>query len=142
MSAKMRHGGFSLIEVMVAILILGVAIVGLTHGITTALASGKQSEFQTQAAMLAAGQIETLRADGQLVDGDETGDFGDDFPLFQWKQTIAPGGVEGLHEVTVTVENAKTGQSVYDLTTMLFEVPDETGSKKDKAARKGEAKSE
>src|SRR5882762_5584731 len=58
-----RNGGFSLVEVMCAILILGIGLVGLTQGITAALQSSKESELQTTAALLAAGQIETLRAD-------------------------------------------------------------------------------
>ena len=47
--------GFSLVEVMVAVLILGVALAGLTEGITTALSSNKESELQTTAALIAAG---------------------------------------------------------------------------------------
>ena len=144
MTIRRRNAGFSLIEVMVAILILGIAVVGLTQGLTTALASGKESEVQTQAAMLAAGQIETLRTDGMLEDGDDDGDFGDDFPNFQWKQTIKPAGVEGLHEVKVTVENANTGKAIYELTTLLFEAPldsdSATTSKEDAKKKKEKAK--
>jgi prepilin-type N-terminal cleavage/methylation domain-containing protein len=44
MSARRHNGGFSLIEVMCAILIMGVALVALTHGMTTALGSTKDSE--------------------------------------------------------------------------------------------------
>ena len=40
MNSSRHNAGFSLMEVMCAILILGVAIVGLTTGITTALSSG------------------------------------------------------------------------------------------------------
>ena len=64
------QAGFSLIEVIVAILILGVALVALTDGVTSALTSSKASELQTTAAMLAAGQIETLRATGDYPDGE------------------------------------------------------------------------
>ena len=39
---------------MCAILVLGVAIVGLTEGVTTALRSAKDGEIQTTAALLAA----------------------------------------------------------------------------------------
>jgi len=39
--------GFSLIEVMVAIFDPGIALAGLTTGITTALGSSKESELQT-----------------------------------------------------------------------------------------------
>jgi len=49
--------GFSLVEVMVAVMILGVALVGLTQGITTALSSTKESELQTAAALIAAGRL-------------------------------------------------------------------------------------
>ncbi|HUD83105.1 MAG TPA: hypothetical protein VMQ67_06360, partial [Candidatus Saccharimonadales bacterium] len=65
---------------MVAILILGVALAGLTRGITTALASNKDSELQTVAALAAAAQIETIRADATWSDGVTDGDCGDDLP--------------------------------------------------------------
>jgi len=54
--------GFSLIETMLAILILGTGLVGLTHGITAALRASKESELQTKAALFAAGQIEDARS--------------------------------------------------------------------------------
>ena len=60
MNARPQTGGFSLIEVLCAILIMGVALVALTRGITTALASTKDSEVETIVVELAAGQMETL----------------------------------------------------------------------------------
>jgi type IV pilus modification protein PilV len=146
---SMRHGGgFSLIEVMVAILILGVALVGLTGGLTTALRSSKDSEVQTVAAMFASGQIESIRADGFVDDGETQGDCGDELPMYQWKQSITPGTVDGLHEVKVTVENSQSGEMIYELQTMLFDQPqdssaDDAGKKKDttKSKKKGGRKS-
>src|SRR5207253_6136217 len=61
---KGSASGFSLVEVMIAILILGIALAGMVHGLTTALASSKESELQTNAALLAAAQVESLRAEG------------------------------------------------------------------------------
>jgi len=90
MSARRYNGGFSLIEVMCAILIMGVALVALTRGMTTALGSSKDSEVQTTVVGLAAGQIETLRAGGVLTDDTTEGDFGDSFPKYRWEQTVAP----------------------------------------------------
>jgi prepilin-type N-terminal cleavage/methylation domain-containing protein len=121
MSARRHNGGFSLIEVMCAILIMGVALVALTHGMTTALASTKDSEVQTTAVALAAGQIETLRAGGVLADGTTEGDFGDSFPRYRWEQTVFPGEVDGLHQVEVLVKDAKSEATVYRLTTLLFD---------------------
>ena len=115
---------------MCAILILGTAMVGLTMGITTALSSSKESELQTTAALLAAGQIELLRADGILTDGVEEGDFGGDFSLYRWKQSISSTGIDGLHEVQLTVENFKSGKAIYELRTLLFDPPSDLTSVK------------
>ena len=121
MSASRHNGGFSLIEVMCAILIMGVALVALTHGMTTALGSTKDSEVQTTVVGLAAGQIETLRAGGVLTDDTTEGDFGDSFPRYRWEQTVSAGEVDGLHQVEVVVKDAKSGATLYKLTTLLFD---------------------
>jgi len=127
-SATRSAGGFSLIEVLCAILILGVGIAGLTHGLNTALSSSKESELQTTAALLAAGRIETLRADGFVVDGVEEGDAGDNLPLYHWQQTITRSDIEGLHQVTVLIEEPKTGKAIYELRTLLFDPPSSLGA--------------
>ena len=130
-----RIAGFSLIEVMCAILILGIALVGLTQGITTALGSSKEAEVQTAAAMIAAGQIEILRAELDLIDGVTEGDGPSGLSQYHWKQTVSPAGLEGLHDVNVMVENSKTGKEIFDLRTLLFQAPsslptDDSGRKK------------
>jgi prepilin-type N-terminal cleavage/methylation domain-containing protein len=126
MTTPARNAGFSLLEVTCAIVILGVALVGLTQGITTALSSNKESEIQTAAAWVAAGQIETVRAEGSLRDGVEEGGGSGDVPGYRWKRTISPTGIEGLHEVQVSVENAKSGKPVFELRTLLFEPPEDS----------------
>jgi prepilin-type N-terminal cleavage/methylation domain-containing protein len=137
-----RPSAFSLVEVLCAILILGVALAGLTQGLTTALSSHKDSELQTTAALLAASQIEMLRAEGGLTDGAETeGECGAGFSLYHWRQSINPAGLDGLHEVTVTIEHAKTKKPIYELQTLLFEAPDsltteEPANKKSPGARR------
>ena len=121
-----RRLGFSLIEVICAISILAIAVVGLTEGITLALQSNKDSELQSTAALYAAGLIETLRAEGDFEDGDQDGDCGDDLPLYRWKESIKKAGIDGLHEVKVVIENAKSGKTIYELETLLFQAPDDT----------------
>src|SRR6201999_4437806 len=74
--SKNRASAFSLIEVIVAVAILSIAVVGLAHGISTALGSSKEAEWQTTACMYAAGLIENLRAEGGLIDGQTEGDCG------------------------------------------------------------------
>ena len=76
MKASGSNAGFSLVEVMVAIVILGVAVVGLTRGLTTALGASKDAERQTAAALFASGKIELIRTMGLPADGETTGDCG------------------------------------------------------------------
>ncbi|HVV72930.1 MAG TPA: prepilin-type N-terminal cleavage/methylation domain-containing protein [Verrucomicrobiae bacterium] len=123
-----ERGGFSLLEIIIAIAVLSVAVVGLTEGISLALQSNKDSERESTAALYAAGVIETLRAEGDFEDGETEGDCGTNLALYRWKQSITSAGLDGLHQVTVTVENAKTGKSIYELQTLLFEAPYDTGS--------------
>jgi prepilin-type N-terminal cleavage/methylation domain-containing protein len=115
--------GFSLVEVLCAVLILGIAVVGLTQGLTTALGSNKEAEIQSAAALLAAGQIEILRADGYLVDGETDGEGEGKLSAYKWRQTVSETRIEGLYEVTVVVEQASNGQEIYELKTLLFDPP-------------------
>lgn len=126
MTPQRSNSGFSLLEVMCAILILGVALTGLTEGITVALASCKESELQTTAAHLAAAQIEQLRADKILSIGETEGECGSAMPLYSWRQTITSSDIDGLHEVTVAILESKTSKLIYELKTMLFD-PDYAG---------------
>lgn len=118
-----RVAAFSLVEVMCAIAILAVGLVGLTTGISTAVRSTKDSEIQTRAALFAAGQIETLRAEGYYTDGTTEGECGEAVPSCQWRQTLSAAGLEGLHEVVVAIEHTRSGKVLYELRTFLFEAP-------------------
>ena len=132
-----HHAGFSLIEVMVAILILAIALTGLMQGITMALASSKESELQTTAALFAAGQIELLRAEKDLMDGTDNGDCGATLPLYRWKETVSPSDIDGLHDVDVVVENSQTSAEIYELKTLLFEIPSDSSDKSKSSKAKG-----
>ncbi len=133
--ANLRYvAAFSLIEVMVAILILGIALVGLTQGITTALGSSKESELQTTAMLFAQGKIEELRA-SKLTVGEDEGDCGAGLDLYRWKQNVTTTDLDGLHDVKVVVENARTGLAICELQTLIFEVPVSREAAKSKDAK-------
>ena len=104
-------------------LVLGVGIAGLTHGLTTALSSSKESELQTTAALIAAGRIETLRAEDYITDGLEEGDGEQGLADYHWQQRISRTEIEGLHDVNVAVQHGKSDQPIYDLRTLLFDPP-------------------
>jgi len=128
MKTTLTELGFSLVEVIFAISVLAVAVVGLTEGITLALQSNKESELQSTAALYAAGLIETLRAEGGVTDGDEDGDCGEGLALYRWKESVTAAGIDGLHHVKVVIENAKTEKTIYELEYLLFEAPDDVST--------------
>ena len=117
-----RRNGFSLIEVMVAVFILAVAVVGLTRGLTTALSSSKEAELYSMAVQLAESRIEFLRADGPFHDGESEGTSAG----YTWKQSITTSGTPGLHEVKVDIEPPSGGKSIYTLQTFLFQAPSDS----------------
>ena len=133
--------GFSLVEVLCALTVLGVAVVGITEGITLSLRMVKEAEYQSVAALLASGRMEIIRADGYFTEGEEEGDFGDDFPLYAWRQSIVAASTPGLYEVTVTVELAASGKQLLELKTLLFKAQSSaygsTGSLGANASRRG-----
>jgi hypothetical protein len=103
--------------------VLGVGMVGLTHGLTTAISSSRESELQTTAALLAEGRMETLRAEGYITDGLEEGDGEQGFKEYHWQQQITRTDLEGLHEVKIVIQHGKSSQPIYELRTLLFDPP-------------------
>jgi len=118
-----RTAAFSLVEVVCAIAILGIGLLGLTQGITASLKASKDSEMQTAAALIAAGQIESFRADGFVLEGETEGQCQEGLDLYQWRQSVTKADLDGLYEVTVVVENSNSGQAIYELKTLLFDPP-------------------
>jgi prepilin-type N-terminal cleavage/methylation domain-containing protein len=133
---KRHSAAFSLIEVMCAILVLGVSLVALTQGIGSALRSTKESEIQTAAALFAAGRIELMRADGFVIDGELDGDGDGALSNCHWTESVTSTDVEGLHHVKVSIEQIASGKTIYELETLLFDPPvlstDPASTSKDK----------
>jgi len=113
--------GFSIVELLCAVLVLGIGVAGLTQGLTTALGSTKEAEIHSTAAWLAAGQMETLRAEGLLLEGETEGEGSGDLSNYSWRQTVEETATEGLYEVTIVV--TRSNQEIYELKTLLFDPP-------------------
>lgn len=139
---KHTQAGFSLTELLFAVLILGVGIAGLARGVTASLSSSKESELQTKAALFAAGRIEFLRADGYYIAGTEEGECGMVLPGYVWEQSLKETDQEGLFHVEIKVLRlAGAETSIYTLETMLFEPPSGLTSSADKENAKTNDKS-
>jgi len=115
--------GFSLVEILVAIVILGFGLVGMSQAITTALSASQDAEHHTTAVMLAAGQMEELVMDPLLTAGENEGVFEAVFPGYRWKTSVVETDQDGLLEATVSIEKGESTVSVFELKTLVFIQP-------------------
>jgi len=122
-----RHGesGFTMVEVMVALVVLAVGLLGIAALLLKSLQSGRTATYRTQAVNLAADLADRIRSNrtaqaayGTLFAGtpaavaacDTTGGCSDadlaSTDLFRWEQTIAELLPEGQGQVVVTLPAA------------------------------------
>jgi len=88
--------GFTLLEVMVALSIISIALVSIYRLHTQTIDMLNDIKFYTSAPLLALSkmaEIETMTAD-EL--GDNSGDFGENFPGFNWHVTVSEVESEAL----------------------------------------------
>jgi len=62
-----QHRGFTLLEVMVAVFVLAVGLLGMAHLQITSLKHNQSAEFRTQAALLAADMLDMMRANREAA---------------------------------------------------------------------------
>ncbi|HEV2472015.1 MAG TPA: type II secretion system protein, partial [Chthonomonadales bacterium] len=103
-SRRPARSGFSLVEMVVASLLLAIAVAGALEAFSAATrAEDAGSRLQT-AAMLANRRIAELELHPQeLTPGTEHGSFGAEFPQYQWDQQVASTDYDGLLKVRVRV---------------------------------------
>ncbi len=95
--------GFTLIEMVVAtvILVLGVAGAVAAFG-AVSRTSGLAAEYE-QAALLAERHLAEAEATGSAALVADSGDFGEEFPGCEWEQEVLATETEGVQEFRLTV---------------------------------------
>ncbi len=86
MKKPMKNSGFTLLEVMIAMAILAIALTSLFGSQSASVALATETRFNIQAPLLARMQLATIRSSEEVFD--DSGDFGEDFPGFQWELTV------------------------------------------------------
>lgn len=91
-------GGFTLLEVMVAVSIIAIVFVSVFRLHTQTLAMTSSVRFYATAPMLAQSKLTELgnRPPGSL--SDDSGDFGEDFPGFSWEAAVSDVNSELLED--------------------------------------------
>jgi type II secretory pathway pseudopilin PulG len=118
---RTREGGFSLIEVMIAVTFLGVGLLAIAQLIPMGLAGVNQARVRTNAVQAAQGRLDGFRA----ADFDSTvllaGDYSEDDGRFTFDWTIADDQpLAGMKRVDLTVSwQEPSGTMSVDFNTYL-----------------------
>ena len=107
---RLEKSGFTLIEIIIALTILGIGLISVLAYLPIALDASKRSADLTRSALIAQKLIEEVRAasydDIVNADGFDTSNLfvkDNDFPEFNYKIEISNTGLATSKDITVTV---------------------------------------
>lgn len=80
--------GFTLLEVMIALSIIAIVLVSVLRMQGQTISMNEAFRFYTIAPQLATSRMNEFRMDPQALDFNSSGDFGEDYPGYQWKAAV------------------------------------------------------
>lgn len=95
-TSRRSHQGFTLLEVMVALGIMAIVLVSVYRLQSQTLTMSMESRFYTQAPLLARSALVRLEQskEREMISGQ--GDFGREFPGYQWQIAVTEAASEAL----------------------------------------------
>ena len=122
-----RDGGFTLLEVMVAMSIIAIALTAVLGSQSQSVSLASEAKFSTTAALLAQNKMAETEWGNRLDLSSDSGDFGDDFPDYNWEVNVEdvsmdlPENVSNhLKEMKVTISWGEEGVYQYQLKAYRF----------------------
>jgi len=110
------------VEMVAALTIFGVGVLGMLELFTTCLRSTSASLGHTHAVYLAQGLLEEVTVEGGLYATSDSGDFGNEYPRHSWTYEVEDTDQTGLMQVRVTVTWDERGrEKEFVLTTLVAE---------------------
>jgi prepilin-type N-terminal cleavage/methylation domain-containing protein len=106
-----RRAAFTLVEVLATLALIGIVIPVALRGVTLSLNAASHAKHQAEAATLAESKLSELVAQGDWSFGNNSGDFGNDWPNYHWAcETTNPDPNVNVTEVSVTVTWTERGK--------------------------------
>jgi general secretion pathway protein I len=103
------RAGFTLLEVMIAVAVIAIALMAVFGSQSQSLMLASEAKFNTTAALLAQKKMAEIEVKRPLEPGSASGDFGEDFPGYEWDLRVddvsftGASTVEYLKQVDLTV---------------------------------------
>ncbi len=103
-SRRRAQAGFTLVEMIVATVLLAIGVVATLGAIHAAATTTLAAEGAQTSALLAQKQITQLQLQpNQISGGDQSGDFGEEYPGYSFQQSVEATDYQNLFKVTVTI---------------------------------------
>lgn len=119
--------GFSLVEVLVALVITGIGIAGLIGALGNAERSESYNLRAEKMQRLAIGKLDEILATKDFDTA--SGDFSlDGEPDYQWEMSDETTTVTDLNAITVTVTKSGDDPSTRRVSALVYKVPNSTGA--------------
>ena len=116
---RRRHNGFTLIEALVAIVLVGTAIVAAVGGLASLTQAFRRSVEREEIQRLATQKLDELIATGEWATVSD-GTFDEEqFEDFTWALATETTGIEGLEYVQLTVTLERAGRTDTDVAESL-----------------------
>lgn len=129
-SARRPRLGFTLVEVLASIILLGVGIVAAQRAMGSISRDEARARQREHLEALAESKLGELLTEAAQTPGDQSGDFGEQGEAdVTWTFTVEASGVENLDAVRLVVQPRRTSDSSPEavLSTLRFKAPT-TGS--------------
>ena len=97
--ARRSCGGFTLLEVMIAVAVMAVSLAAVLGLQSRSLTLAAESRFHTTATLLAQGKMAEMAVADLGAMASDSGDFGDVFSGYAWRLSVQDAGFPGLEKV-------------------------------------------
>ena len=126
--AQSPRGGFTIVELLATLVLVGIVLPVVVHGIVLCLDTAAHASRQAEAAALAQSKLAELVATGQWCDAEFEGDFGEDQPGYRWLAEVLEWEDSRLSELTVLVTWTRREREHHvGMSTLVYTgTPDET----------------
>lgn len=133
---RRQSGGFTLVEVLAALVLLAIVLPAVMRGVSVATGAASAAQKRTTAAGLAASKLQEIIATGQYTGG-MSGDFADEgaeFAGFKWEAVTGAWNQQGVSQADIqpqTLEQldlkvtwkGRTGEQSYVISTLVYSNP-------------------
>jgi general secretion pathway protein I len=118
MSNKMK--GFTLIEVLIAVAVLGIAFTWLISATNQSIDMATRSKFMTTSTLLAQKRIADVISENSVHGpGASQGDFGEEYQGYKYTESIETTQLEGFYRYVLTVRWGERNTFETEFTTFI-----------------------